>query len=77
MPHLRCLLSFALSLLFSLSLFTAGGLAQTAPRATGAVAGRVVSADGDASLERVRVTLEGTSLETFILGSVSPFFFGR
>jgi iron complex outermembrane receptor protein len=65
MPPLRRLPSFALALLFSLSLFAVGGSAQTAPRSTGSVAGRVVSADGDTSLERVRVTIEGTSLETF------------
>ena len=33
--------------------------------ATGAIAGRVTNAAGDTFLERVRVTVEGTSLETF------------
>ncbi len=55
MPHLRSLLSVALSLLLSVS----------AAAATGSIAGRVLNSSGDSSLERVRVTVEGTSLETF------------
>jgi TonB-dependent receptor len=39
--------------------------AQAGPGAAGSIAGRVVDAGGEVSLERVRVTVESTSLETF------------
>ena len=65
MPSIRSVLSISLALFLALFALAAVGSAQSAPRATGSVTGRVVSADGDTSLERVRVTVEGTSLETF------------
>ncbi len=39
--------------------------AAPAAAATGSIAGRVTGGDGDSSLERARVTIEGTALETF------------
>jgi TonB-dependent receptor len=68
MPLPRPLLPLSLSLLLALSAVTAlvsVGSAQTAPLATGSITGRVTNAAGDSFLERVRVTIEGTSLETF------------
>jgi TonB-dependent receptor len=68
MPLPRPLLRISLSLLLSLSAVTAlvsVGSAQTARTATGSITGRVTNAAGDSFLERVRVTVEGTSLETF------------
>ena len=68
MPHLRSLLRLSLSLLLALSAVTAlvsVGSAQTTANATGSIAGRVMAAGTDSFLERVRVTIEGTSLETF------------
>ncbi|WP_414661729.1 TonB-dependent receptor [Horticoccus sp. 23ND18S-11] len=43
----------------------AGGVAQSSPRPNGVIVGRVLNASGDSALERVRVTVEGTALETF------------
>ncbi|MFM9090669.1 MAG: carboxypeptidase regulatory-like domain-containing protein, partial [Verrucomicrobiota bacterium] len=60
-PPLRRL-PFLLPLLLALVLPAAG---QNPPGATGSIAGRVTNAAGDTFLERVRVTVEGTSLETF------------
>ncbi|MEY3609392.1 MAG: hypothetical protein RLZZ447_2180, partial [Verrucomicrobiota bacterium] len=55
-------LRLLLPLLLTLLLPAAG---QTPPGASGSIAGRVTNAAGDTFLERVRVTVEGTSLETF------------
>lgn len=68
MPHLRSLLHLSLSLVLALSAVTAlvsVGSAQTTANETGSIAGRVMAAGTDSFLERVRVTIEGTSLETF------------
>ena len=64
----RPLRSLSLSLLLSLSAVAATvsvGSAQTTANATGSITGRVLAAGTDSFLERVRVTVEGTSLETF------------
>ena len=67
----RPLRSLSLSLLLSLSSLSAVaatvsvGSAQTTANATGSITGRVLAAGTDSFLERVRVTVEGTSLETF------------
>jgi TonB-dependent receptor len=52
---------------FFIALLALGTLCpgQTTANATGSIAGRVMSPAGDSFLERVRVTVEGTSLETF------------
>ncbi|MDP3069430.1 MAG: carboxypeptidase regulatory-like domain-containing protein [Opitutaceae bacterium] len=57
---------FALRFLFP-ALVAVGAVcsAQTTPTATGSIAGRVLGAGSDSFLERVRVTVDGTSLETF------------
>ena len=65
MPLPRPLFSLSLSLLLPLSALLSVGSAQTAPTATGSITGRVLAAGTDSFLERVRVTVEGTSLETF------------
>ena len=68
MPLPRPLRSLSLSLLLSLSAVAAigsVGSAQTTANATGSITGRVLAAGTDSFLERVRVTVEGTSLETF------------
>jgi TonB-dependent receptor len=54
-----------LALFLALAAIATVGVAQTAPNATGSIAGRVMDAGGNVSLERVRVTVEGTSLEAF------------
>jgi len=64
----RPLLPCSLSLLLFLSAVAATvsvGSAQTTANATGSITGRVLAAGTDSFLERVRVTVEGTSLETF------------
>ena len=48
-----------------LASFTLSPAQTSSSAATGAIAGRVMNAAGDTFLERVRVTVEGTSLETF------------
>jgi len=65
MPHLRSFLPRLLSLLLACSALGTVCPAQTAPSSTGSIVGRVMDAGGDVSLERVRVTVEGTSLEAF------------
>ncbi|MEY4815273.1 MAG: hypothetical protein RLZZ162_2346, partial [Verrucomicrobiota bacterium] len=51
--------------LLPLSALLSVGSAQTTANATGSITGRVLAAGTDSFLERVRVTVEGTSLETF------------
>ena len=65
MPLPRPLLPLSLSLLLPLSALLSVGSAQTTANATGSITGRVLAAGTDSFLERVRVTVEGTSLETF------------
>ncbi len=65
MPLPRSFLRVSRSLLLALSAIISVGSAQTAPTATGSITGRVLAAGTDSFLERVRVTVEGTSLETF------------
>jgi len=65
MPLPRPLLPLSLSLLLALSALLSVGSAQTTANATGSITGRVLAAGTDSFLERVRVTVEGTSLETF------------
>ncbi|PAW74994.1 MAG: hypothetical protein B9S26_00605 [Opitutia bacterium Tous-C4FEB] len=68
MPLPRPLRSLSLSLLLSFSAVAATvsvGSAQTSANATGSISGRVLAAGTDSFLKRVRVTVEGTSLETF------------
>jgi TonB-dependent receptor len=65
MPLPRPLLPLSLSLLLPLSALLSVGSAQTTANATGSITGRVLATGTDSFLERVRVTVEGTSLETF------------
>ena len=65
MPLPRSFLRVSRSLLLSLSAIISVCSAQTAPTATGSITGQVLSPASDSFLERVRVTVEGTSLETF------------
>ena len=62
---LSLLLPLSLSFLLPLSALLSVGSAQTTANATGSITGRVLAAGTDSFLERVRVTVEGTSLETF------------
>jgi TonB-dependent receptor len=62
---LSLLLTLSLSFLLPLSALLSVGSAQTTANATGSITGRVLAAGTDSFLERVRVTVEGTSLETF------------
>jgi TonB-dependent receptor len=58
-----------LAFFFTLFLATAAlDAAQPTSGATGSIAGRVTNGSGDTFLERVRVTVEGTALETFTDG---------
>ncbi len=65
MPHLRSALALVFFVVLTSLVIPTFCPAQTAPNAAGAIAGRVMDAAGAVSLERVRVTVEGTSLEAF------------
>ncbi len=63
---MRSFVSAVLLLAFvCLAMVTPGPAQTSSASATGAIAGRVMNASGDGFLERVRVTVEGTALETF------------
>jgi TonB-dependent receptor len=63
---MRSFVSAVLLLAFvCLAMVTPGPAQTSSASATGAIAGRIMNATGDGFLERVRVTVEGTALETF------------
>ncbi len=65
MPPIRSLLPVARLLLLALFAIPSLRSAQTALNPAGSIAGRVLASGTDSFLERVRINVEGTSLETF------------